>query len=148
MQKLGEANKRLIHYIKINENPYWDINLPKSNWSVIIFANSSTIENINEAVSKCLEKSVLHIASIGNQSEIIEDIADENISLKEMNDMLINDNYPITTSHKEENEGLWSAIFVMQHSLSEINEVVILDISNQRNYENFYKQVEQITNDN
>ena len=140
MKIIGKVGQRIVNYLKFDRNSIWHGNLPNSNWAVVIISDDSGIERIDEIICKCLNNNVLYISSIGKQSKIIEDIADENIVLMDLNDNI----HPITTSHNKKDEGLWFATVIANHSESEINEVVIIDMVQEDMYDNLVEQIKYL----
>ncbi len=145
MEILGKVGQRIVYYLKIDKNTIYQGDLPESNWSIVIYSDDSDKEMIDEVIRKCLNNNVLYISSIGRQCEIIEEIADDNILLMDLNDRLDDKRHPVTTSHNNIDEGLRYATAVANHSQLEINEVVIIDMIEENMYDNLVEQINNIS---
>jgi hypothetical protein len=135
MEPLGEIRDRQILYSNIRADQNWSNALPTENWIVFTIADDLDRELINEAVELCLDKSVCYICCAGRLASLTEDIFDEEIVNRAIQDETRSgkphdyEYSPMTTSHKNFSDGFWFATTVAHDNYKDIDTVVCLDFT-------------------
>jgi hypothetical protein len=132
---LGHIKYRKILYTNIRADQNWSNTLPTDNWIVFTIADDPDQDLINEAVDLCIDKSVCYVCCAGKLSSLTEDIFDEKIVNRAIQDETRTGKpydyefSPVTTSHNNFSEGFWFATFVASDSYKDIDTVVCIDFT-------------------
>ena len=116
MTKIGEYNDRQIFYTNVRTDINWFDKLPSSNWLAFTIADTADKELLNETSMMCLDKNVLYTCSAGQLGSDTEDYFDQEIVWRQVQieeqtgKPQDYETSPMTTSHKNFDEGLWFAI--------------------------------------
>src|SRR5579863_3462612 len=135
MEALGNIRNRQILYTNIRADQNWSNALPTDNWIVFTIADDLDRELINEAVELCLDKSVCYICCAGRLSSLTDDIFDEEIVNRAIQDETKtgkpNDHEfsPMTTFHNNFSAGFWFATSVAYDSYKDSDTVVCIDFT-------------------
>ena len=119
-----------ISYIEHDTSKNWIKDFPTENWCLIIISNEKKPRYFDEIIRKSIDRNVGYIVVIGEQHDLIHDMADEEIVFRDID---IENHYlpkhAIMTVGEEDLEvGLW---FGLNYTLNEevkINEIIILDL--------------------
>ncbi|HEY8688382.1 MAG TPA: hypothetical protein VIM07_04045 [Chitinophagaceae bacterium] len=131
METLGKIKDRLIKFGEFNTSTNWLEEFPNNNWCLIILADEKNKNYFEEIIGKSIDRNVAYICAVGKQYELIHDLADEEIVFREVD---IENNYLpkhliITVGEKDFENGIWFGIYSTLNSESEINEIIIIDVT-------------------
>ncbi len=81
---MEEINNRNIKLVEFDISTNWAINLPTNNWLAIILTKSKNKNYFDEIIRKSIDRNVGYICSIGEQQELVHDMADEEIVFRDV----------------------------------------------------------------
>jgi len=148
MKELGTVNNRKILYQRHNIEQPWNKLLPVQNWLALIIVSKNEKTKLFEIANKIIDNNACFICCAGEQSELLHDIADKEIVLREVD---IDNHYLppfdiITTWHADAEDGLWYATNAAYNDPTEINTIVCLDAT-EFNVENeIYSLIQNFNN--
>lgn len=127
---LNHILNKEIYYSQFSTDGNWIKKFPEENWAIIIIADEKNLNYFSEIINKCINKNVAFITSVGNQSNLIHDLADEEIIFREVDiEKLYLPKHPIITIANEDFEnGIWEGVYISLNEEVEIKKVVILDV--------------------
>lgn len=130
MIKINHILKKEIYYSQFSTERNWTKDFPEENWAIIIIAYQKNLNYFREIINKCINRNVAFITSVGNQSDFIHDLADEEIIFREVDvEKLYLPKHPIITVANEDFEnGIWEGVYISLNEEVEIKKVVILDV--------------------
>jgi hypothetical protein len=140
MDYLGKIDDRQIFYTTL-KTTNWHDELPADNWIAIPIADESETRLIGTLAKKCLEKHTLCVCAAGKQCKLIHNIFDHyainrrNNHLEKSADYYSLNKVPLTTWHKNLDEGFWfatSAAFpTINDEYMHVDKVVCIDLTSQ-----------------
>lgn len=141
---LQKINDREVSIIQNLTERNWFEELPNQNWLCVIVDNDRPRRYLDELISKLLLKNVCYVCTIGQNSERNHDSIDEEIVFREadIDNLYLPKHHIMTTWDNEIEEGLWFVFFAAHHDEVLINKVIILDMTNGKEY----KRIEKIIN--
>lgn len=124
-------NNREIIFVTYSTAINWVKDIPKSNWLCLLVDNDRPRRHIDEVISKIIDNNVCYVCTIGKSCEKNHDLIDEEIAFRDADiaDLHLPKHQIITTWHKDFEEGIWFSIFATLNDESEIQKVVILDMT-------------------
>jgi hypothetical protein len=131
MKQLGILNNRHIIYEKYSPDFDWVINLPKSNWLLIVVVNDAELDFLSDISDNALDNNTCYISCLGAKGEILHDIIDDEINLRQLElvDRKISSRFIMTDWFEDIEEGLWFAINAANNDEEQIEIVVCLNVS-------------------
>lgn len=141
--KINDRKYKIIQY-STKEN--WTNELPNDNWLCIIVSNETERKYLDELNEKIILRNVCYVCTFGKQCEEVHDILDENIGIREVE---IENNYLpnhliVTTWHHDFEEGFWFAFNAAFNEEKEIDEVIIIDMTNGKEIPRIKETLEKI----
>ncbi|MGL1887145.1 MAG: hypothetical protein OCD76_11590 [Reichenbachiella sp.] len=131
---MNKINNKSIRLVEFDTSSDWSIHLPTNNWLLIILSQSSNKTYFNEIIKKSIDRNVGYICSIGEQQQLIHEMADEEISFRHADiepNHLPKHMIP-TTGHEDLDEGVWFGIFSAFNEDCDLNDVVIINATNEK----------------
>ncbi len=137
-------NDREIILVTYSTEYNWTDKLPDSNWLCILVDNDRPRNYINEVVSKLIEKDVVWVCTLGQSSEKVHDLIDEELAYREadIEALYLPEHDVMTTWHNNFDEGIWFGIYSANDESHKINKVVILDMTGGKESEKINKLLE------
>ena len=140
MDKLGHArtSEREVFYLSTTTENWYDL-LPMENWLVLPIVEKKDVELWSNVAKACLDNQVTYVCTIGNECEQLHDWFDETILVRrfQINQSIGSpddfENEPMTTWHKDFEEGFWFSITSAYDGNKEISSVVCLDLTENGN---------------
>ncbi len=86
---------------------------------------------LDEVISKIINKNVCYLCTVGNQCELVHDLADEEIVFRvvDIDKPYLPEHNIMTTWHHNFDEGIWFSVIAAHHDEIDIETVVILDMT-------------------
>ncbi|WP_419698689.1 DUF7684 family protein [Mucilaginibacter sp. NFX135] len=133
MMEISVLNHRRIIYQQYSQKLDWTKEMPNENWLLIVVAEDKNKQLLNEIARKALDRNVCYVCCLGQQSELLHDIVDEEIVIREV-DPEYNPltHFIVTTWDFNIEKGLWNAIYTANNDEGEINTVFCLHASDLR----------------
>jgi len=129
MESIAEINNRRIYFKEFGTSKNWFSDFPNRNWSLIIIADDMNTNYFDEIIRKAIDNDVIFISSIGKHQELIHDLADEELEMRDVENQYLPKHNIITTGHEDFEEGIWFGIYVAESIEKIIEQVLILDVS-------------------
>ena len=139
--KIGEYNDRRIFYSNVRVDLQWFDKLPSTNWLAFTIADTADKDLLSDTTIKCLDKNVLYTCSVGQLRSETEDYFDQEIVWRQVQieektgKSQDYETSPMTTSHKNFDEGFWfaiqSAYATAYDKYIPIDKVVCIDMTQQ-----------------
>lgn len=122
---------RKINYIKFNTTENWKDLLPKKDWSLVVIADDLQKSYLDLILRKGIENNVGYIHSIGEQHDLIHNMADEEIVFRyvDIEDHYLPKHMIPTTGNDDFEEGLWYGVNQTFNDDTENKEIVIVDFT-------------------
>ena len=126
---MNRINDRNVRFVEFDTSTNWVSNLPTDNWLTIILTKQKNKRYFEEIIKKSIDNNVCFICSVGEQHDLVHDIADEEIVFRDVDiePLHLPDHMIATTSHEDLEEGVWFGIFTASNEECEIKEVVIIN---------------------
>ena len=123
---------RKISFVEYDTSKNWIANFPDKNWCLIVIADEKNQNYFNEIIKKSIERNVAYICSVGKQHDFIHDLADEEITYREvdMDNHYLPKHLIMTVGNEDFEEGIWFGLKLTFHNETKIDETIILDITN------------------
>ena len=131
MTKISTILDREIVYAKYDTRKSWISEFPNKNWCLLIIAEQANKRYFSEIISKAIDRNVGYICGIGKQHNLIHNIADDEIQFRDADiEKHYLPNHTIMTVGEEDfEEGLWEGIFITHNLETDIDTIVILDVT-------------------
>lgn len=129
MEILGRILDREIKFEVYDTSKNWIADFPKENWCLVIIADEENRNYFDEIIRKAIDRNVGYIHSVGKQHELIHDLADEEIVIREVENFYLPKHVIMTTGDEDFENGIWSGTYITHNEETEITEVIILDVS-------------------
>jgi hypothetical protein len=131
MENIAQINGRQITFEEFDTSKNWIVDFPNQNWCLVIIAEEENKNHFDEIIRKAIDRNVGYIFSVGKQHDLIHDMADEEIAFRNVD---IENNYLpkhliMTAGEKDFENGIWSAIYITYQDETEIDQVIILDVT-------------------
>jgi len=129
---MDRINSRNIKYVEFDTSTNWGSNLPSGNWLAIILTKQRNKKYFDEVIKKSIDRNVCFICSIGEQQDLVHDMADEEIVFRDVDTepLHLPKHMIVTTGHEDLEEGVWFGVFTASNDECEIEEVVIINVTN------------------
>ena len=131
MEKIAEINNRNITFEEYDTSKNWIAEFPTENWCLVIVAEEENRNYFDEIIRKSIDRNVAYIHSVGKQHILIHDMADEELVFRDID--IENHYLPkhliMTTGQEDFENGIWFGIYATDSNETEIEQVVILDVS-------------------
>ena len=121
-----------MSFVEFNTSTNWTGNLPTDNWLAIILTKAKNKNYFDEIIRKSIDRNVSFICSIGEQQELVHELADEEIAYRDVDiePLHLPEHKIITTGHADLEEGIWFGIYTASNDECDIEEVVIINATN------------------
>ena len=129
MEILGRILDREIKFEVYDTSKNWIADLPKEKWCLVIIAEEENRNYFDEIIRKAIDKNVAYIHSVGKQYDLIHDLADEEIVIREVENLYLPKHVIMTTGDEDFENGIWFGTYITHNEETEITEVIILDVS-------------------
>jgi len=135
---IGQIKERQIYYTNIRVDNGWFEKLPVSNWLAFTIADFEDKELLHGITSKCLDNNVCYTCSVGQLGSDTEDSFDEEIAWRQVQEeetgkQQESETSPMTTFHKNFDEGFWFATTLANQIVNDIyipiDKVVCIDFT-------------------
>lgn len=143
---INTINDRKYKIIQYSTKENWTNELPNDNWLCVIVSNKTERKYLDELNGKIILRNVCYVCLFGEQCEEVHDILDENIGIREVEteNNYLPSHIIITTWHYDFEEGFWFAFNAAFHEEKEIDEVIIIDMTNGKEISRIKETVEKI----
>ncbi|MGI4739712.1 MAG: DUF7684 family protein [Janthinobacterium lividum] len=107
--------------------------MPSQDWLCVLWLNATPTNYLDEVFAKIIGCDVCYVCCIGKQCELAHDLLDEEIVYREVEEppLYLPKHSIMTTWHDDLEEGLWFAIHAAHQYPTDINTVIILDMTGQ-----------------
>ena len=141
-------NNREIKIVQYSIEKNWLSELPNKHWLCLIVNHDKPKRYVIEVISKILNNDVCYICSIGDSSEFTNDLADEEITFREVDisDYHLPKHQIETTWHTDFEEGIEFGIFTAVNDEVEIKNIIILDMTEGEEMERIENALLQLKN--
>jgi hypothetical protein len=131
MEEIGTYNDRKLIYQRHSLDIKWTDAFPNKNWLLLVFVESKARTILDEISRKAIDNDVCDVCCAGQQSELLHDMIDEEIVLREVGieDRHVPPHDIMTTWHFDFGEAVWFAFFAAHNPPEDINTIVCLDAS-------------------
>ena len=129
MEILGRILERDIKFEVYDTSKNWIADFPTENWALVIIAEEENRNYFDEIIRKAIDRNVGYIHSIGKQHDLIHNIADEEIVIRDVENLYLPKHVIMTTGDEDFEDGMWYGIYVTLNEETEINQVVVLDVT-------------------
>ena len=122
---------RVVKFIEYDTSSNWIADFPTDNWCLLLIADDKQTNYFDEIIRKSINRNVGYICGIGQQAELIHTMADDEIGFRDVDN---EDNYLpkhniMTVGDQDFENGLWFGLNLTFNSDTEINTIVILDVT-------------------
>ena len=131
MEELGKYCDRKLIYQRHTLDVQWASAFPDKNWLLLVIVESKSKTILAEISRKAIDKNVCYVCCAGQQSELLHDITDEEIVIREVEieNHYLPPHHIMTTWHFDFNEATWFAFFAAHNPPEEVDTVLCLDAS-------------------
>ena len=131
MEKLAKIINRQITFEVYDTSKNWIADFPTENWALVIVADDENKNYFDEIIRKAIDRNVGYIHCVGKQHDLIHNMADEEIVFRDVDieKLHLPKHIIMTTGIEDFENGIWYGIYVTHNEETEINHVVILDIT-------------------
>lgn len=122
---------RTIKFVEFNTAKNWISNFPTDNWCLILIADEKQTNYFDEIIRKSIDRNVGYICGVGKQADLIHNMADEEIGFRDIDidDHYLPEHVIMTVGDEDFENGIWFGLNLTFNSDTEINEIVILDVT-------------------
>ncbi len=131
MEILGQINDREIIYLKHDTAKSWFKDFPNKSWLLFAIAGRDEIEIFDEISRRAIDNNVVYVCAAGPNCESFHDTFDEEIVIREVENLYLPNYCIMTTWHRDFDEGFWFAVSSAFGDDEKINKVICLDITRQ-----------------
>ena len=127
-----DITDRKIGFVEYDTSENWIANFPNENWCLIIIADEKKQNYFDEIIRKSIDRNVGYICGVGKQHDLIYEMADEEIVFREVDidDYYLPKHCIMTVGDEDFENGIWFGLNLTFNPETEINEIVILDLTN------------------
>lgn len=129
MEKLAEILDRKISFEEFDTSKNWIADFPSKNWCLVIIAEEANRIYFDEIIRKAIDRNVGYIFSVGKQHNLIHDMADEEIVIRDVENLYLPKHLIMTAGEEDFENGIWSGIYTTHQEETEIDQVIILDVT-------------------
>ena len=124
---------RKLKFVEFDTSKNWILGFPNDNWCLIIIAEENKPTYFDEIIRKSIERNVGYICAIGKQHDLIHNMADEEIAFRDadIDDYYLPNHHIMTVGDDNFENGLWFGINLTFNGETDINEIIILDLTKQ-----------------
>jgi len=122
--------KRELHFTDVDCD--WKSELLEDNWCLILIANSSDQNLLDEIISDAISNNVGYICGIGKQHDYIHEESDLECVLRDVGESVYEKtkHLVMTTGNENLEEGLWFGLNCTFNDEVEIEKILIVDSDN------------------
>ncbi len=130
MENITEINDRHIKFEEFDTSKNWIADFPYESWCLIIIAEQENRKYFDEIIRKALDRNVGYIIGVGKQHELIHNMADDEIVIREVENLYLPKHVILTVGEEDFENGIWDGIFASYNEeAGGIKELVILDVT-------------------
>jgi hypothetical protein len=128
---ITNAISRNLNFVQFDTSKNWIEKFPTKNWCLIIIANEKNNNYFDEIIRKSIDRDVGYISAIGEQHDLIHNMANEEISFRDVDieNHYLPEHCIMTVGDEDFENGLWFGLNLTFNDGSEIKEIVILDVT-------------------
>lgn len=126
---MERINKRNIRLVEFDSSTNWGDYLPSKNWVAIILTKTKNKKYFDEIIRKSIERNACFICSMGDQQDLVHEMADQEIAFREtdIEPLYLPEHKIITTGHDDLEEGIWFGTYSALNDEFDIEDVVIIN---------------------
>jgi hypothetical protein len=143
MKNLTKIKGVKINFVEFDTTKNWIDEFPNKDWSVVIFADVLNRNYFDEIIRKVIDRNVLWISSVGKQQDLIHDMSDDEILIRDIENGYLPNHDIMTIGVTDLIDGLFSGIFLPIQSEENIQEIVIIDVE-KLNYNKIFLAIEKL----
>ncbi|HCQ12097.1 hypothetical protein [Flavobacterium sp.] len=143
MKNLTKIKGVKINFVEFDTTKNWIDEFPNKDWSVVIFADVLNRNYFDEIIRKVIDRNVLWISSVGKQQDLIHDMSDDEILIRDIENGYLPNHDIMTIGVTDLIDGLFSGIFLPIQSEENIQEIVIIDVE-KLNYNKIISAIEKL----
>ena len=128
---LGTIHNRNVVYQQYDTSINWIKDFPTGKWCIAFIADEKEPAYFDEIIREVIDRDVSYICGIGQQSDFIHDLADEELMIREVEGKYLPKHIIMTTGYNNLEEGLWFSIYATENRDTEIDTIVVLDVTRQ-----------------
>ena len=128
MKILTKIHDRDVKYVEFNTTANWVAHFPNENWVLVIIADNRNQNYFDEIIRKAIDRNVIWISSVGKQQELIHDISDEEILIREIENLYLPEHLIMTIGETKFEDGIFNGIFLPIQAEENLKEVILLDV--------------------
>ncbi len=138
MELIGKIKNREIFYISTDASLKWLNLLPTEKWGVYTIADEDSKEIVYKSITGILDNNVRYICCTGELGDLTEDYFYEEIGWRgvqyeeKMRNKYDYEQSPITTMHRNFEEGFWFASVLACYDEKEIEKVICIDFTSRK----------------
>jgi hypothetical protein len=129
MEKLAEINNRQIKFEVYDTSKNWIAEIPTENWCLVIIAEEENRNYFDEIIRKAIDRNVGYIFSVGKQQELIHDMADDELLIRDIENLHLPKHIVMTAGEENFETGIWCGINITYQDETEMDQVIILDVT-------------------
>ena len=129
MKNITEIKGRQIKFEEFNTSKNWIAEFPTENWCLIIIADEENRNYFDEIIRKAIDRNVGYIYSVGKQHDAIHDMADDELLIRDIENLHLPKHIVMTAGNEDFENGIWCGIYITYQDETEINQVIILDVT-------------------
>ena len=129
MKKITEINNRTIYFEEYDTSKNWIAEFPTKNWCLIIVAEEENRNYFDEIIRKAIDRNVGYIHGVGKQYDLIHDLADEEIVIREVENLYLPKHVIMTTGNEDFENGIWFGTYLTHNEEADIKQVIVLDVN-------------------
>lgn len=128
MKTLTEIHGIPIRFVEFDTSKNWIAKFPDKDWVVVIVANKLNRNYFDEIIRKVIDRNVIWISSVGEQQDLIHEMADDEILIRDIENGYLPNHDIMTIGESNLLDGLFNGIFLPIQSEDNVKEAVIVDM--------------------
>jgi hypothetical protein len=128
MKLLTQIHDRDVKYVEFNTASNWVEHFPTENWVLVIIANNLNRKYFDEIIRKAIDRNVIWISSVGKQQELIHDMSDDEILIREIENRYLPEHLIMTIGEEKFEDGIFNGVFLPINAEENLKEIIILDV--------------------
>lgn len=129
MELLGRILDRDIKFEVYDTSRDWIADFPNENWCLVIIADEENKNYFDEIIRKAIDRNVGYIHAVGKQHDLIHDLSDKEIEIREVENRYLPKHVIVTTGEEDFENGIWFGTYVTHNEETDIEQVIVLDVS-------------------
>ena len=129
MEKIAEIKGRQIKFEEFDTSRNWIAEFPTENWCLVIIAEEEKRNYFDEIIRKAIDRNVGYIYSVGKQHDLIHDMADDELLIRDIENLPLPKHIVMTAGEEDFENGIWCGINITYQDETEMNQIIILDVT-------------------